>query len=521
MSPRRAPVRSSAHDEPPPRASRQRPPPREEPPGLLEQVTLALAPLPGEQFLLEVPRHLARMLDVTYAFVAEDPDGADEWTMAAFSDGQFLMHDRPFRVRSTPYEAIRASGRLFVSDRISRMFPGDAWLRHHGIVSILALPLIYNGTFVGAIGVMERRPITSPALIEAILGVLAPRCAGLLEHRRLDRKLREDEQKFRLIADHAIDVVFRFALNPEPHFDYISPSITRLVGHTPEEFLADPNVGLRILHPDDRDAVFEQVRDPKPRTMTVRLILPDGNIAWVEIASVPVLAEDGSLVAVEAIAHDVTDRVQLANALRESERRYRTIVDAIPDMCFRIDATGRYLEFVPASGQEPIATPEDFVGRSLLQVLPEDAGTRAMQAVARALQNGTVESLEYDLSDPEGPPRWYEVRIVPVAEDEVIAFVRDISRFRPYISAERAGRGESETTAVEREIAARAAYGLTAREVSVLLYLVRGAADKQIAEALGLSAFTVNKHVASILSKMHVSSRTAAGVKAVREGIAE
>ncbi|HEX5479645.1 MAG TPA: PAS domain-containing protein [Dehalococcoidia bacterium] len=516
MSPRRASTRSSAPEEPAPRAPRQ----REEPPGLVEQITLALAPLPGEQFLLEVPRHLARMLDVTYAFVAEDPDGADAWIMAAFSDGQFLMHDRPFRVRSTPYEAIRASGRLFVSDRISRMFPGDAWLRHHGIASTLALPLIYNGTFVGAIGVMERRPITSPALIEAILGVLAPRAAGLLEHRRLDRKLMDDEQKFRLIADHAIDVVFRFSLYPEPHFDYVSPSLTRLVGHTPEEFLADPNVGLRILHPDDRYAVFEQVRDPKPRTMTVRLITPNGDIAWVEIASFPVLAEDGSLAAVEAIGHDVTDRVQLADALRESERRYRTIVDAFPDMTFRIDAAGRYLEFVPASGQQLVASPEDFVGRSLLQVLPEDAGTRAMQAVGRALRTGEPQSLEYDLSDPGGPPRCYEVRMVPIADDEVIAFVRDITLLRTPGAAE-PGRAEGATTAIEREIAARAAYGLTAREVSVLMYLARGAADKQIAEALGLSAFTINKHVASILSKMHVSSRTAAGVKAVREGIAE
>jgi DNA-binding NarL/FixJ family response regulator len=62
-------------------------------------------------------------------------------------------------------------------------------------------------------------------------------------------------------------------------------------------------------------------------------------------------------------------------------------------------------------------------------------------------------------------------------------------------------------------------YGLTFREFTVLHHIARGLADKEIAEALGISAYTVNKHVAAILSKMEVTSRTAAGVRAVRDGV--
>ena len=62
-------------------------------------------------------------------------------------------------------------------------------------------------------------------------------------------------------------------------------------------------------------------------------------------------------------------------------------------------------------------------------------------------------------------------------------------------------------------------YGLTHREVDVLQHIVQGQTDRGIARSLNISTYTVNKHVANILSKMAASSRTAAGVRAIREGI--
>jgi len=51
----------------------------------------------------------------------------------------------------------------------------------------------------------------------------------------------------------------------------------------------------------------------------------------------------------------------------------------------------------------------------------------------------------------------------------------------------------------------------------VLVSLAEGLADKEIAQKLGISYWTVTKHVQAILDKMEVSSRTAAGVRAIRE----
>jgi DNA-binding CsgD family transcriptional regulator len=62
-------------------------------------------------------------------------------------------------------------------------------------------------------------------------------------------------------------------------------------------------------------------------------------------------------------------------------------------------------------------------------------------------------------------------------------------------------------------------YGITRRERAVLQLVVDGKADKEIAGALGITIYTANKHVSSILSKMNAASRTEAGVRAIKEGL--
>ena len=63
-------------------------------------------------------------------------------------------------------------------------------------------------------------------------------------------------------------------------------------------------------------------------------------------------------------------------------------------------------------------------------------------------------------------------------------------------------------------------YGLSPRELAVLREITRGLSDAEIAESLGITSFTVNKHVGAILAKMNVRSRTGAAVRAIRDQMA-
>lgn len=172
---------------------------------------------------------------------------------------------------------------------------------------------------------------------------------------------------------------------------------------------------------------------------------------------------------------------------------------AVPDMMFRIDRSGRYLEYKPAKGLEPFLPPEEFLGRTMQEVLPKDAADAGLKRIKAALDIGEDQLYEYQLLEDSGQTT-YEARMVPLGQDDVLVIVRLLSR------------------ASERE-AKSGKYALTKRELSVLQAVASGLTDKAIARQLSISPLTVRKHVASIRRKMGAQSRTEASVRALKAGL--
>jgi DNA-binding CsgD family transcriptional regulator len=87
--------------------------------------------------------------------------------------------------------------------------------------------------------------------------------------------------------------------------------------------------------------------------------------------------------------------------------------------------------------------------------------------------------------------------------------------------AERRPKAETPAPTLEHQMQRWDAYPLTFREVTVLRLVAAGKSDAEIGTALGISVLTASKHVSHILHKLGVTSRTEAGVRAVREGLVE
>ena len=132
---------------------------------------------------------------------------------------------------------------------------------------------------------------------------------------------------------------------------------------------------------------------------------------------------------------DITDRKQESEKLLRSEVRYKAILDAIPDLMFRINRDGQYLDFkgeVCHRGESPWRASreganatteyEQIVGKNLRDLLPEDVAAKSLEAIAKTLDSQTLQTCEYQLLG-----RDYEARLVVCGEDEVLAIVRDIT----------------------------------------------------------------------------------------------
>ncbi|MGE5578881.1 MAG: HD domain-containing phosphohydrolase [Bacillota bacterium] len=127
--------------------------------------------------------------------------------------------------------------------------------------------------------------------------------------RRQQRALRDSEARFRLIAEHTSDIIFRLKLKPELKFDYLSPGVIQVLGHTPEEVYADSSLLAKALLPEDH-ALGEAVLSgtygfEKPFTLRWRR---GRDTVWTEQRAAGVYDADGNLVAIDGIARDVTEQ---------------------------------------------------------------------------------------------------------------------------------------------------------------------------------------------------------------------
>ena len=124
---------------------------------------------------------------------------------------------------------------------------------------------------------------------------------------------------------------------------------------------------------------------------------------------------------------------------------------------------------------------------------------------------------EFRLTVPRGviDTTWFNIRL---SDGRVIAFGQDITERKKAEEALVEAREQLEKLA-ERDFGKGNQYGLTFREMTVLHLVAAGNTDAEIARLLGISLRTAQAHLAKILSKMRASTRTEAGVRAVREGL--
>ena len=117
----------------------------------------------------------------------------------------------------------------------------------------------------------------------------------------------------------------------------------------------------------------------------------------------------------------------LAFALLASDvTPHRRVLDALPDMVFRMSADGTFLDLHAESPGDLLVPPDQIVGRRASSVLGAELGVRIADATERALATGAIQRFEYGLDMPSGP-RDYEARIVASGTGEVVAIVRDMT----------------------------------------------------------------------------------------------
>ncbi len=140
-------------------------------------------------------------------------------------------------------------------------------------------------------------------------------------------QLHASEARYRQLVESASEVFYQVAVTDDPltgHMEFVSPSVTAVTGRLPDEFIQDPALWMKSVHPDDLDSLAESTRaayvDLKPVTRSYRIRNLDGRYRWMEDKIRIVVDGRGRAVGYSGVARDVTERRHLEAQLLQSHR---------------------------------------------------------------------------------------------------------------------------------------------------------------------------------------------------------
>ena len=181
----------------------------------------------------------------------------------------------------------------------------------------LADELIDQRRIDGSVFAASVTVIPSAESAEAIVAV-----RDVDELRRTADQLGNTDAKYESLVRHLPVVTYVRSAADDGEVTTISPQIDTLVGYTAEEWLADPGLFLRLVHPDDRErvaAAHEAVETAKGLRTTYRLVARDGRLVSVREEAVAVLDESGRPLCIQGYLQDVSER----NAAEEAQKELR------------------------------------------------------------------------------------------------------------------------------------------------------------------------------------------------------
>ena len=228
------------------------------------------------------------------------------------------------------------------------------------------------------------------------------------ERERSERALRESEQRYRLLAESAQDMIF--IIGRDGLVQYVNRYAAAHLHLRPEEIVGRPR---EELFPPDiaaRQAVsLEKVFQYGESVSIESTIRFEDRQLWIHTSLVPLREDTGEVTAVLGIARDITEMKEAARALRDNEQRYRSFVQHLEGIAFRSGFDWRPVFFHGAVERITGYTEKEFVDGSVTwaqMIHPEDRAAKNFHSTELVATPGHAYEMDYRIVRRDGEIRW-------------------------------------------------------------------------------------------------------------------
>ena len=165
-------------------------------------------------------------------------------------------------------------------------------------------------------------------------GVITP----LDKREHADTSHHDAEARYQALVEQLPAVVYIDTYEERPITLFISRQVQKLTGHSPEAWIADPDLWLKVIHPDDRGHLRSdwplRLNGARESAEEYRIVHRDGRILWVRDVARLVHSTDGTPLFWQGVMLDVTLQHQAEDERLQSEARYRTLVEQVPGIVY-------------------------------------------------------------------------------------------------------------------------------------------------------------------------------------------
>jgi PAS domain S-box-containing protein len=267
--------------------------------------------------------------------------------------------------------------------------------RRHGYRSSAACPLSVGGKVIGTLTVYAGETSAFDTEVTQLLAELTGDVAFALEVRAAEAAQRESEARYRMLFEGAVLGVFQST--PEGRIINVNPAYARMFGFaSPAELMAtvgDVAQGLYAV-PERRRAIVEMIF-ASPNAIRVENLYKrkDGSLFTGVLHAWRVHDASGAFLRLEGFVEDISERMRTEAALRESEDRYRDLVEQSHDLICTHDLTGRFLSVNPVAARVSGYSINELLTMNLRDFLAPDVKDQFESYLATVREKGAAKGL--------------------------------------------------------------------------------------------------------------------------------
>jgi len=236
----------------------------------------------------------------------------------------------------------------------------------------------------------------------------------ITERKEAEKNLEESERHYRAVWDNL--PVGICLTDRDGIYRYVNPAYCRIYGYKKEELIGRPPDGLIFPATDyrERKKHYNKRFDQEIRTPLAEYNFhkSDGRPVWVEVSS-DFIRENGRPKFLISINIDVTKRKSAESALKESEQRYSLLCDHATEGVSIVNSAGVFEMVNTAAAKSMGGLPDDFIGKTVLEIFPRKMAERHMRNILRAIEKSESILIE-DFTYIDGEKRWFRIGIYPI-----------------------------------------------------------------------------------------------------------